>query len=342
MTAPSPAPSPPTPVLQVRGLVTSFHTDQGVVRAVNGISYSLSAGEALAIVGESGSGKTVGALSIMGLVPQPPGRIEAGEAILGGRDLFKLSSAQWRDVRGREIAMVFQDPMTSLNPVLTIGYQLTEALRRHLGSSRGAADAKAVEMLRLVGIANPRGRMSDHPHQLSGGQRQRVMIAMALSCGPSVLIADEPTTALDVTIQAQIVELVKDLQEKLGMAIIWITHDLALVAGLADRVAVMYAGYIVEEAPVGDLYAEPRHPYTVGLLRSMPRVDTPVHGRLASIEGLPPDLMLGGGGCPFAPRCPHTIERCREERPPLMEVGHAHEAACWRWAEVGPGSGWKP
>jgi oligopeptide transport system ATP-binding protein len=341
---PSPKKSPGdvNPVLEVRDLVTRFHTDQGVVHAVNGISYSLNAGEALAIVGESGSGKTVAALSIMGLVPQPPGRVERGEVILGGRDLVKLSQAQFRKVRGREIAMVFQDPMTSLNPVLTIGYQLTEALRHHLAMSKAEARTRATEMLALVGIPDPLKRMADHPHQLSGGQRQRVMIAMALSCGPSVLIADEPTTALDVTIQAQIVELVKELQHKLGMAIIWITHDLALVAGLAHRVAVMYAGFIVEEAPVRDLYSAPRHPYAVGLLRSLPRVDTPARGRLASIEGQPPDMMQIPEGCPFAPRCPHVVEKCREERPSLMDVGPGHRSACWRWGELGGGPGVSP
>jgi oligopeptide transport system ATP-binding protein len=301
---------------------------------VNGISYTVHTGEAMAIVGESGSGKTVSVLSVMGLLPQPPGRIEEGEVILEGRDLLKLSPPEWRAVRGREIAMIFQDPMTSLNPVLTVGYQLTEGLRRHLGMGRGEARDRAQEMLRLVGIPNPRERLSDYPHQLSGGQRQRVMIAMALSCDPQVLIADEPTTALDVTIQAQIVELVKQLQSSLGMALIWITHDLALVAGLAHRVAVMYAGFIVEDAPVRALYAAPRHPYTVGLLRSMPRVDARSRGPLISIEGQPPELDRAFPLCPFAPRCPYVVERCREERPPLVHVDHEHRSACWRWEEV--------
>ena len=323
------------PVLEVRDLVTRFDTDQGIVFAVKGISYSLHAGEALAIVGESGSGKTVGVLSIMGLVPQPPGRIVRGEAILGGRDLLKLSSAEWRRVRGREIAMVFQDPMTSLNPVLTLGFQLTEGLRRHLGKTPSEAKARAVEMLGLVGIPNPQARMSDFPHQLSGGQRQRVLIAMALSCGPSVLIADEPTTALDVTIQAQIVDLVKELQDELGMAMIWITHDLALVAGLADRVLVMYAGYVVEEAPVERLYTDPRHPYTRGLLRSMPRVDGIEQGRLEAIRGHPPDMRGEFEGCPFAPRCPDVIDKCREESPGLTDVGHGQRTACWCWEDLG-------
>jgi len=239
------------------------------------------------------------------------------------------------------MAMVFQDPMTSLNPVLTLGYQLTEGLRRHLGMSRGEARNRAEELLRLVGIPNPRDRLSDHPHQLSGGQRQRVMIAMALSCHPPVLIADEPTTALDVTIQAQIVELVKELQGRLGMALVWITHDLALVAGLAHRVAVMYAGFIVEEAPVHALYGAPRHPYTVGLLNSMPRVDSHARGPLTAIQGQPPELGKPFESCPFAPRCPLAVARCREERPPLQEAGSEHRAACWRWEEVGryPGGG---
>jgi oligopeptide transport system ATP-binding protein len=327
------------PVLEVRDLVTRFHTEQGVVHAVNGISYSVAAGEALAIVGESGSGKTVGALSVMGLVPQPPGAVEGGEAFLAGRDLLKLSAAEWRKVRGRELAMVFQDPMTCLNPVLTIGYQLTETLRRHLGKSRAEAEAEAVELLGLVGIPNPRERLSDHPHVLSGGQRQRVMIAMALSCKPAVLFADEPTTALDVTIQAQIVDLVKELQKRLGMAIVWITHDLALVAGLAHRVAVMYAGHIVEQAPVGEIYRRPLHPYTLGLLRSMPRLDAGDQARLESIEGRPPDMRQAFDHCPFAPRCAYVVEKCRQERPELMTAAPGHSSACWRWQEMSQGLG---
>jgi len=326
-----------TPVLEVRNLATRFHTEEGVVHAVNGISYSVEAGETLAIVGESGSGKTVSALSIMGLIPDPPGRVEGGEAILAGKDLLKLSSAEMRKVRGKEMAMIFQDPMTSLNPVLSIGYQLTEALRRHEKLTRKEADDRAEEMLALVGIPNPRARLSDHPHQLSGGQRQRVMIAMALSCDPSVLIADEPTTALDVTIQAQIVDLVQGLQKKLGMAIIWITHDLALVAGLAHKVAVMYAGHIVEQASVGEIYRNPRHPYTKGLLRSMPNLDEARKERLDSIQGQPPDLRQPFGRCPFAPRCSHAVDRCWAERPELRTVGPGHAAACWRWEELAVG-----
>ncbi len=323
-----------TPVLEVRKLVTRFYIEEGVVHAVNGISYSVEAGETLAIVGESGSGKTVSALSIMGLLPDPPGAVEGGEVILAGQDLLKLSPAQWRKVRGREMAMIFQDPMTSLNPVLSIGYQLTEALKRHLRLTRTEADARAEEMLALVGIPNPRDRFSDHPHQLSGGQRQRVMIAMALSCHPSVLIADEPTTALDVTIQAQIVDLVEELQKKLGMAIIWITHDLALVAGLAHRVAVIYAGHIVEEAPVGEIYRRPRHPYTIGLLRSMPKLDGARKERHESIQGQPPELMEPFHHCPFAPRCPYVVEDCHRDRPELQQVGPGHATACWQWEEL--------
>jgi len=324
------------PVLEVRGLVTRFHTTRGVVRAVNGISYSLRAGESLAIVGESGSGKSVGALSLMGLVP-PPGRVEQGEVILGGRNVLESSPRQWRDLRGPEIAMVFQDPMTSLNPVLTVGYQITEALRRHLGLGKADARTEAGRLLDLVGIPGASSRLADHPHEFSGGQRQRVMIAMALSCRPSVLIADEPTTALDVTIQDQIVRLVKDLQAELGTAIIWITHDLALVAGLVDRVAVMYAGSIVEEAPVGALYSHPRHPYTVGLLGSMPSIADHGRGRrrLTAIDGRPPDLREVFQGCPFVDRCGEAMDRCRTEPAMLEPVGleptaGPHRSACWR------------
>ena len=321
-------------VLEVRGLVTRFHGREGTVRAVNGISFTLEAGKSLAIVGESGCGKSVSALSLMGLVPRP-GRVEGGEVVLNGRDVLTLSEAGWRDVRGREIAMVFQDPMTSLNPVLTVGRQITEALRRHLPLSAAEARAEAAELLRLVGIADAAERLDDYPHRLSGGQRQRIVIAMALACRPSVLVADEPTTALDATIGAQIVALVKELQAKLGMAILWITHDLALVAGLVDRVAVMYAGSIVEEAPVRELYRGARHPYTAGLLRSLPSV-AHAGGRLAAIAGHPPDLTALPAGCPFAPRCPLAVARCREEAPPLQPVGGDHASACWRWPEVTP------
>jgi oligopeptide/dipeptide ABC transporter ATP-binding protein len=332
------SPGAAEPVLRVVDLETVFHTPAGVVRAVNGISYSLALGEALAIVGESGSGKTVGVLSLMGLVPDPPGRIENGQVFLNGRNVLDLSPKQWQDVRGQEIAMIFQDPMTSLNPVLTIGHQLAEGVRRHMGLSKRDALARAQELMELVGIPDAGERLSDYPHQFSGGQRQRIMIAMALSCSPSVLLADEPTTALDVTIQAQIVELVQDLRAKLGMAIVWITHDLALVAGLVDRVAVMYAGFIVEMADVAALYRQPLHPYTLGLMESMPRLDQPVQEHLPSIEGLPPDLRQSFDACPFEPRCAFAIDRCRSERPPLLDAGSGRQSACWRWQDVAEGA----
>jgi oligopeptide transport system ATP-binding protein len=324
--------------LEIRHLVTRFHTESGVVRAVNGVSWRLGHGETLAIVGESGSGKTVSALSVMGLLPQPPASIEDGAVILGGRNLLEADSAEWQKVRGREIAMVFQDPMTCLNPVLTVGYQLTEGMRRHLGYGRSEARDRAEETLRLVGIPDPSDRLSSYPHQLSGGQRQRIMIGMALSCEPKVLIADEPTTALDVTIQAQIVDLVRELQARLGMSIVWITHDLALVAGLAHRVAVMYAGSIVEEAPVESLFAAPRHPYTQGLLRSIPSPSSGEGDRLQAIKGSPPDLTSLPEGCPFAPRCRHALEKCRGGALHRESVAPGHATACWRWRELGVGS----
>ncbi|MGE3278171.1 MAG: ABC transporter ATP-binding protein [Vicinamibacterales bacterium] len=320
------------PVLEVRGLTTRFHTRSGTVHAVNGISYTLHAGQSLALVGESGSGKSVSALSLLGLVP-PPGKVEGGQVVLNGRSLLELSPREWQDVRGREVAMVFQDPMTSLNPVLTVGRQLAEPLRRHMGMNAKAAAAECAALLQRVGIPNGVERLSDYPHQFSGGQRQRIMIAMALACRPAVLIADEPTTALDVTIQAQIVALVKALQAEMGMAILWITHDLALVAGLVDRVAVMYGGTIVEQADVAELYANPRHPYTRGLLASLPEVASAT-GRLVAIEGRPPDLRAAPTTCPFAPRCAWAVERCRQEIPPLQDVTPAHASACWRWSEL--------
>lgn len=323
-----------THLLEVQDLTTKFYTEDGVVHAVNGVSYTLDEGESLAIVGESGSGKSVGVMSIMGLIPSPPGKVERGKAMLNGRDMLKLSKAELQNVRGREIAMIFQDPMTSLNPVLTIGRQMTEGLKIHLGMDDDTAKKRAAEMLDLVGLPNAEDRLSDYPHQFSGGQRQRIMIAMSLACNPAVLIADEPTTALDVTIQAQIVELIKQLQEKLGMALIWITHDLALVAGMVDKVAVMYGGLIVEYAPVHDLYAQPNHPYTLGLLHAMPKLDAKDQTRLASIEGLPPDLRQEPNQCPFAPRCPYVIDKCNEENPPLMPTGPNRFSACWRWEDI--------
>jgi oligopeptide transport system ATP-binding protein len=286
-------------------------------------------GETLGIVGESGCGKSVGVLSLLRLIPEPPGKIADGQALFQGKDLLKMSPEEIRHVRGAQIAMVFQDPMTSLNPVLTIGRQLTEALELHMGMNKQQARDRAAELLSMVGIPQAGDRLNDYPHQFSGGMRQRVMIAMALSCTPQLLIADEPTTALDVTIQAQIVDLVKRLRDELGMAIIWITHDLGIVAGLAKRVIVMYAGFIIEEAQVKDLYSDPRHPYTLGLLGSLPRVDETQHRRLISIEGLPPDLLGLPQGCPFAARCVYRIDRCEKENPPLEPVSPGHWKACW-------------
>jgi oligopeptide transport system ATP-binding protein len=316
-------------LLEVKDLRTQFHTREGLVYAVNGINYELAEGETLGIVGESGCGKSVSVLSLMRLIPEPPGKIAGGQAIFQGRDLLKMPSEEIRHVRGAQIGMVFQDPMTSLNPVLTIGRQLTEALELHMGMNKQQARQRAVELLSMVGIPQAADRLNDYPHQFSGGMRQRVMIAMALSCTPQLLIADEPTTALDVTIQAQIVDLVKRLRDELGMAIIWITHDLGVVAGLAKRVIVMYAGFIIEEAPVKELYSDPRHPYTLGLLGSLPRVDETERRRLVSIEGLPPDLLGLPKGCPFAPRCVYAMDRCWEENPPLESVGPGHKKACW-------------
>ena len=316
--------------MEVKNLKTEFHTEEGTVYAVNGISYTLNEGETLGVVGESGCGKSVHALSIMGLIPQPPGKISGGEVIFRGRDLLKLSKNKMRLVRGAEIAMVFQDPMTSLNPVLTIGRQITEALKLHLGMDNEQARARAVELLGMVGIPSAEDRLDDYPHQFSGGMRQRVMIAMGLSCNPQLLIADEPTTALDVTIQAQILDLVRRLRDKIGMAMIWISHDLGVVAGLADRVQVMYAGYIVERGSAKSVYRDSRHPYTKGLLGSLPRLDQK-NERLFSIEGAPPDMRYLPKGCPFAPRCVYRIDKC-EENPPLMPVpegGPGHVMACW-------------
>jgi oligopeptide transport system ATP-binding protein len=316
-------------LLEVKNLKTQFFTQDGVVHAVNGITYQVDQGETVAIVGESGSGKSVGVMSLIRLIPEPPGKIVDGEVWFDGQDLLKLNEEELRRIRGNRIAMIFQDPMTSLNPVLTIGRQITEAIELHLRLNRDEARKRAVELLELVGIPGASSRLDDYPHQFSGGMRQRVMIAMGLSCNPQLLIADEPTTALDVTIQAQIVDLVERLKEELGMAIIWITHDLGVVAGMADRVIVMYSGFIVEEADVDSLYAQPRHPYTLGLLRSIPRLDLGRQKRLIPIEGLPPDLLDPPSHCPFAPRCTFQMEKCWQENPPLMEVGAGHRSACW-------------
>ncbi len=322
-------------LLDLRDLVTRFYTDDGTVHAVNGVSYTLEEGETLGVVGESGCGKTVHALSIMRLIPSPPGKIERGEIIFAGRDLRKISEREMRHVRGAEIAMVFQDPMTSLNPVHTVGFQIMEALKLHQGMGDRAARNRAAELLAMVGMADANERLDDYPHQFSGGMRQRAMIAMALSCNPELLIADEPTTALDVTIQAQIVELVKRLQERLGMAVMWITHDLGVIAGMAETVNVMYAGYIVERGPVKDIYGRPRHPYTIGLLGSLPRLDESPGTKLLSVPGLPPDLLVLPPGCPFADRCPWAQDQCLEAMPPLEETDSPdHIVACWRWETV--------
>ncbi|MBI5960970.1 MAG: ABC transporter ATP-binding protein [Chloroflexi bacterium] len=320
-----------TVLMEVKDLKVRFHTEEGTVHAVNGVSYELHEGETLGVVGESGCGKTVHALAVMGLIPQPPGEIPSGEVFFRGRDLLKLSKNKQRLVRGAEIAMVFQDPMTSLNPVLTVGRQITEALKLHLGMDNEQSRARAAELLSMVGIPSARQRLDDYPHQFSGGMRQRVMIAMGLSCNPQLLIADEPTTALDVTIQAQILDLVRRLRDKIGMAMIWISHDLGVVAGLADNVQVMYAGYIVERGTSKDVYGDSRHPYTIGLLGSLPRLDQK-HEKLFSIEGTPPDMRYLPKGCPFATRCPYRIEQCEQENPLLIPVDEGpadHVVACW-------------
>ena len=324
-------------LLEVDGLKTHFFTRDGVVRAVDGISFSVMPGETLAIVGESGCGKSVTSLSILRLIASPPGRIVAGRVLLGGRDLLTLSEEEMRGVRGNEISMIFQEPMTSLNPVLTIGRQIAESLTLHRGLSRAQALERAVEMLKLVNIPEPQRRVSEYPHQLSGGMRQRVMIAMALACDPRLLIADEPTTALDVTIQAQILELMRGLKQKTGAAIVLITHDLGVVAEMAQRVVVMYAGRKVEEATVDDLFARPRHPYTRGLLNSVPRLTEAGAGgrkRLAEIAGMVPSLREELAGCAFAARCTLATDRCRSALPPLEEKAPGHVAACWESARA--------
>ena len=319
----------PDLLLDVQGLETTFKTPDGVVHAVNGVSFGLKEGETLGVVGESGCGKSVTMLSVLRLIQTPPGKIEAGKAFFFGQDLLQMSNEEIRHVRGAQISMVFQDPMTSLNPVLTIGRQLEEPLMLHIGMNKEQARDRSAELLSMVGIPNAKDRLKDYPHQYSGGMRQRVMIAMALSCSPQILIADEATTALDVTIQAQIMDLVKRLRDELGMAIIWITHDLGVVAGLAQRVIVMYGGFIIEEAIVQELYSNPSHPYTLGLLGSLPRVDEKEHTRLFSIEGAPPVLYNKPTACPFAPRCKWAMERCWKENPTLEPVAPEHRIACW-------------
>ena len=317
-------------LLDIRGLKTWFRTDDGMVRAVDGVSLTVNRGETLAVVGESGSGKTVTARSVLKLIDMPPGRFEAGQILWRGRDLIPLGADAMDEIRAREIAMVFQEPMTSLNPVYTVGNQISESLRQHEGLSRKAALDAAVDMLRLVQISNPERRVNDYPHQFSGGMRQRVMIALAVACKPALLIADEPTTALDVTIQAQILDLLTDMKERFGMAIMLITHAMGVVAESAQRVVVMYAGKVVEEATVDALFATPRHPYTQGLIRSIPRVDASHVGRvrLEQIPGTVPSLLNPPIGCRFAARCRYTMDICRTEEPLLREVSPGHKVAC--------------
>ncbi len=326
------------PLLRVRDLVTSFRTDSGTLRAVDQVSFEVPRATTVALVGESGSGKTVTALSILRLVASPPGRIESGSVELEGRDLLQLPEREMRAVRGNDVSMIFQEPMTSLNPVYTAGWQIVEAVRLHQRKSRAQARARAIELLRLVGIAEPETNVDTYPHQLSGGQRQRVMIAMALACEPKLLLADEPTTALDVTIQAQILELLRDLQ-RLSMSILLITHDLGVVAENARHVVVMYAGRVVESAPARDLFARPMHPYTRGLLESIPRPEARAGGpvrRLKTIEGMVPDMRALPPGCRFADRCALRIDKCVDVEPPLAEAAPERRSRCWRASEVSP------
>jgi oligopeptide transport system ATP-binding protein len=315
-------------LLEVTDLKMHFHTRDGVVKAVDGVSFDLDKGETLGVVGESGSGKSVSAMTLMRLIPMPPGKIEGGEALFKGKSLLTMSDSDMRSIRGNEIAMIFQDPMTSLNPVYRVGRQLAEPLRLHKGMNRRDAEARAAELLDLVGIPHASSRVKDYPHQFSGGMRQRVMIAMALANDPDILIADEPTTALDVTIQAQITELMEELQQRTGAAIIMITHDLGVVADMADRILVMYAGRAVEYGTVDEVFYKPMHPYTWGLMDSLPRHDMTEKGELCPIKGQPPSLINLPAGCSFSPRCPHARERCRIESPDLRFVEGTHRSAC--------------
>ncbi len=316
-------------ILEVSGLNTVFDTSAGEVHAVNDVSFDLRPGERLGVVGESGSGKSVTMMSLLGLLPMPPARIRSGTVMFEGADLLKASEKRLRKVRGGRIGFVFQDPMTSLNPVFTVGYQLREPLMKHMGLSKAAAKDRSRELLELVGIPDAKRRLADYPHQFSGGMRQRVMIAIALACDPKLLIADEPTTALDVTIQAQILDLMADLRERLGMAVIWITHDLGVVAGIADRVLVMYGGQIVEQAPKRELFTNPQHPYTKALLTTIPHIRGARAERLTVIEGQPPILSAAPAACPFRDRCPEAMPRCARENPRRYDVGHKHDAACF-------------
>jgi len=323
------------PLIKIDNLKTRFHTEDGIVKAVNGISYSMDPGEVLGVVGESGCGKSVHALSIMRLIQIPPGEIESGEIWFDGQDLLKLSNKEIRQIRGRDIAMVFQDPMSSLNPVYTVGLQIMEAIMLHKDMNKKEARERAAELLTLVGIPEANKRLDNYPHQFSGGMRQRAMIAMALSCDPKLLIADEPTTALDVTIQAQIIDLVVKLQEELGMAVMWITHDLGIIAEMVHKINVMYAGFIIERGNAMDIFNRTRHPYTMGLLGSLPRIDEAPGTKLTSIPGLPPDLVNLPEGCPFYARCTYREDHCKHERP-LLEATESNEhlVACWRWQEI--------
>ncbi|MGV7976890.1 MAG: ABC transporter ATP-binding protein [Anaerolineaceae bacterium] len=316
-------------ILDVQGLETQFKTPEGIVHAVNGVSIHLDEGETLGLVGESGCGKSVTMLSILRLIQSPPGQIVAGKAIFKGEDLLAMSQEEIRQVRGGQISMIFQDPMTSLNPVMNIGKQMAEPMLLHLGITPKEARERSIKLLESVGIPRAGERLKDYPHQYSGGMRQRVMIAMALSCNPQILIADEPTTALDVTIQAQIVDLVIRLRQELGMAIIWITHDLGVAASIANRIAVMYGGFIIEEAGVKELFANPSHPYTLGLLNSLPQIQRKGRQRLYSIEGMPPILLQTPKACPFAPRCRWVREKCWQQNPMLESIGENHKVACW-------------
>lgn len=317
------------PLLQVKDLKTYFRTDYGLVKAVDGVSYDLNEGETLGLVGESGCGKSVGALSILRLIPEPPGEIAGGEILFQGKDLLKANPDELRDIRGNKIAMIFQEPMTSLNPVLAIGYQIGEALELHQQMGKAEAQREALRLLRMVGIPDAERRIDDYPHQFSGGMRQRVMIAMGLSCNPKLLIADEPTTAVDVTIQAQLLEVIKELTSRLGTSVIIITHNLGVVARYVNRMAVMYAGRIVESGTAHDVYSKPSHPYTIGLLASVPRLDKPRTSRLVPIEGQPPNLVNLPPGCAFYPRCSFRVERCALDRPELRPVEEGHNTACW-------------
>ena len=323
-------------LLEVKDLKTHFFTMDGVVKAVDGVSYDLEEGETLGLVGESGCGKSVSALSVMRLIPNPPGQIVGGEILLDGEDILKIDMDDMREIRGAKIAMVFQEPMTSLNPVLTVERQLTETLQLHMGMNKQEAQQEGVNLLTRVGIPDPESRIKQYPHQFSGGMRQRVMIAMALSCNPRLIIADEPTTALDVTIQAQILDLMKSLTSEFGVALIVITHNLGVVARYADRVNIMYAGKVIERGDAREIYSNPRHPYTVGLLRSVPRLDLPRRAKLDPIEGQPPDLINLPQGCSFRERCVWAIDKCATDSPELMESSEGHLSACWRAEDLGP------